>query len=791
MNLSLRRVLVWTLALVAAAFTGRAFAVDVALDRVAILSDPDQPSYVKYAVEDLVGYLKDLSAAPAQVDSPSAYKSPCLIAIGSKSAEHAIGKPLDTSGLGEEGYLLRSKDQDGRSILIAAGATPRGTKAAVGALIKRIDASGKTPAIKTPLDIRSKPSFAKRGMHFNGWPFGYPYTFRGWSERDWQRYLDILAYEGVNLFYLWPFMEIMPLPLPPEDQAYLEECRRVVDYAHEKHGMEVWIMHCTNRVAQDRCGVADPKKRPYWRPSQKDLNPGDPKDFQAIMDSRAALYKALNNADGFCNIDSDPGYYVGSPLEDYIKILKGCRELLDKHTLGGKQTKLIDWMWIGWGIKHIPFTRNPEHQDRTIGLLKQELPEAWSLLSGDFKYLPACRKHGVIGKTILLQYGMIELEPAYPHTNVAIDSLRRMMDDYFAPNTDLLGLMGNMQTPLLQFPHMHYYASSMWNLDYRKLPEREVLLETAGLLYPEHCDLIANAFQGLNDPNAARVAALADKLDELVRTDRLGRLGPFGRKLFPDGRIVAQSLVFQLRLRAATERLMQVSGDTSADDCATAVRDCLDASIAWGEANGWPALWGQRKPALESIAGDPRFVDLPSQLALCLKTQAAVDVCFEKVIVELSKKYDPAIVKGRGAQRLGQQTAQALQNLALSATLDAISGAPSNKANLAVLNDGRRSTTYSTPATASKGEVIQFTWDSAQSIKKVVIFLSQDPAPESHEIRLQRETSDGEWEDCAIAKVANQNASARRELVVELPAPLSVKRLRVIGLSDAAEVSIY
>ncbi len=140
--------------------------------------------------------------------------------------------------------------------------------------MKRIRVDDSSVFLESPLAITSKPAWAKRGLHFNGWAFNYPYTFRGWREQDWQSYLDIMAYEGVNLFYLWPFIEIMPVPLSAEDQAYLEECRRVVEYAQQKHGMEVWIMQCTNRVAQDRCGVADPRLRPYWRPSQAETAKG-------------------------------------------------------------------------------------------------------------------------------------------------------------------------------------------------------------------------------------------------------------------------------------------------------------------------------------------------------------------------------------------------------------------------------------------------------------------------------------------------------------------------------------
>ena len=242
--------------------------------------------------------------------------------------------------------------------------------------MKTIQVEGRSAFVPAALHVSGKPPIAKRGMHFNGWAFNSPYSFRNWSEEEWKRYLDILAYQGVNLFYLWPFIEIMPVPLSPEDQAYLEECRRVVDYAQKKHGMEVWIMQCTNRVAKDRCGVADPRRRPYWRPSQEDLNPGNPEHFKAIMASREAMYRILNNVDGVCNIDSDPGYCPGSPLSDYVKALQGCRELLDRHNLHGKQAKLINWMWIGWGSRPGQASDTEAHQRRTIQILKKELPRA-------------------------------------------------------------------------------------------------------------------------------------------------------------------------------------------------------------------------------------------------------------------------------------------------------------------------------------------------------------------------------------------------------------------------------
>ena len=65
-----------------------------------------------------------------------------------------------------------------------------------------------------------------------------------------------------------------------------------------------------------------------------------------------------------CNIDSDPGYYAGSPLTDYVKVLQGCRALLDRHNVHGPKTKLVNWMWFGWGLDR-QRTSDLEHQALT------------------------------------------------------------------------------------------------------------------------------------------------------------------------------------------------------------------------------------------------------------------------------------------------------------------------------------------------------------------------------------------------------------------------------------------
>ena len=348
--------------------------------------------------------------------------------------------------------------------------------------------------------------------------------------------------------------------------------------------------------------------------------------------------------DGVCNIDSDPGYFAGSPLSDYVQVLQGCRALLDRHNLHGKRTKLINWMWFGWGLNP-QRASDLEHQALTVRSLKQGLPEPWWLVSGQFQYLPLCRQLGVLPKTVLLPYGVIEREPSYPAANVEIDGLRAAFDAHVASSPGLAGVMGNVQTPLLQFPHVYFFTSAIWDLGYRQRAAREVLRDLSACLYPEHQEVLADAYLGLKESNPAKAAALASRLDELIQQNKLGQPGLFGRKLFPDHRIVAQSLALQLRLHAARQRLIQTV--TAAPDeapWANQVQDYFEAHLAWETAHGWHTLWGWGGGSLGALPLDPNFPVLAAKLAHALGGQAGADAYFRQIGKALTAKYDERAV---------------------------------------------------------------------------------------------------------------------------------------------------
>jgi hypothetical protein len=106
----------------------------VPLECCSIVSDPDQPSYVQYGVEELAGYLSQLTGSKVPVGAPPDGGPRVRIVIGPQPAQRVLTQPMPLRELGEEGYLIQYVNQGGVEHIVATGATPRGTKAAIAAL---------------------------------------------------------------------------------------------------------------------------------------------------------------------------------------------------------------------------------------------------------------------------------------------------------------------------------------------------------------------------------------------------------------------------------------------------------------------------------------------------------------------------------------------------------------------------------------------------------------------------------------------------------------------------------
>lgn len=586
-----------------AGFIAPASAERLDLSGATIRVDGGEASYVRYGAKDLGTYLLEARGGAARTNSPKV-----TLSIGAKAARAAVADTRLLDSLGEQASIIRSVAKGDAISIVIAGRTPQGTNGAIATFMQMIRAQDGAPYVEGPLDVRNEPSYAARGIHLNGWPLNYPYAFRSWKEADWKKFVDIAWAQRINLFYLWPFMEIIPVPLSKEDEAYLREVRRVVEYAREKRGMEVWLMQSANRIGISDCGTPDPRMRAYWvNDCQKDMNPADPQQFARILRSFETFYRMVDNADAYCMIDSDPGGWPQSPLSDQAKIFNAARKLLDEHSVGKTKTRLVDWMHVGWG-RHKFFTstdavvaaydwteKNPDESDvvfmgETIRNFKSSLAEPWELIAGQAPYLSIVDKEGVLGKTVYLHYGAIESEPAFPATNLGQESIRRVFDNA-AQHPGLRGVMGNNQLMLLQMPRTFYFFGTAWNQEYRNRPEAQVLLDLGEQLYPDHSQLIVDSFLALRETDAARIAAPLGGLEKILEDGKVGRTGTLGRSLFPDSLAVIRNLRMQLEIRSARQVLLEaLRGNPSVDECAKLVESYLDKLLAWNRETGWDRM---------------------------------------------------------------------------------------------------------------------------------------------------------------------------------------------------------
>jgi hypothetical protein len=597
--------------LLAAAFPGvRQNTERIALGDSVIVVDGGEPSYVQYAAKDLASYLTEITGRPIPVGSSlnTSQKTKTIVAVGVNIAK-ALGTDLGPlKDLGQDGFVIRSFDRAGVNVVAVAGRDAHGTNTGVATVMQSVRAEGKMAYLDGPLHRRDEPSFAVRGIHLNGWPLNYPYAFRSWKEADWKRFVDIAWAQRINLLYLWPFMEILPVPLSADDEAYLQEVRRVVDYAQNQRGMEVWIMQSANRIGTSDCGTRDPRFRAYWvNECQRDMNPADPEQFARILKSFEALYKLVNNADAYVMIDSDPGGWPQSPLSDQAKIFQAARKLLNAYSTHGTQARLVDWMHVGWG-RHKFFTstdsvvaaydwtdKNPDESDvafmgETIRNFKANLAEPWGLIAGQPPYLSVVQREQVLEETVYLPYGAIESEPAFPATNLGQDSVRKVFDRA-RQFPGLRGVMGNNQLMLLQFPRTYYFFATAWNQEYESRPEAEVLLDLAEQLYPEQRSLIADSFLALRETDAERINSVLSRLRDQVQKGGLGRAGTLGRKLFPDALAVARNLRMQLEIRAARQGFITaMRGKPTVEESAKLVGNYFDKLLAWNKETGWDKM---------------------------------------------------------------------------------------------------------------------------------------------------------------------------------------------------------
>ncbi len=484
-------------------------------------------------------------------------------------------------GLGAEGYVLRVTTLGGRPVVVAAGATDRGTRHAIYEFIRQVDVSGGRPLLPTRLGIRQKPSFELRGVYAHQhWAYNYPYALRTWSVEEWKLYVDLLAYLDVNLLQIWSMAGILPVPLSKDDEEFLRRYPPVIEHAQKNHAMEVWIGECANNVCAK--GNVPPVAERLYFDVEMLKNPGDPQQLAELTKARSAFYEICNNADGYWVIDSDPGGWEGSPAEEFVSILSENRKLIDRHARLGKKAKLIYWMWVGWGTGP-----REDNWQRTIEQMRQRIPEPWWITVSWDGHWQVADEAGVTPKAIYYPYGAVEPEPSLPFTTVVPKAVIDALDVEDRVAT-VQGAMANAQTPLCQLPNLYFFTRAIWDMALRREDRKASMHQLARLIYPQRADVLTAAWMSLGHPDAPKAEDLAEELNRLCDQEQLGRPGPVGLKLFPDYSLVARDLARQLRIHAAAVAFCRSAGSAAPDAEALArlERYCL-LSLEWRRRTGF------------------------------------------------------------------------------------------------------------------------------------------------------------------------------------------------------------
>ena len=255
------------------------------------------------------------------------------------------------------------------------------------------------------------------------WAYNHPYAARTWTIVDWKGYLDGLRRIGYNTVMVWPVLETMPNPLTKSDKENLKKISNVIDIAHNKFDMKIYLALCPNVGANDRKAHKYRfENRPFFYCDTR-IDPGEPISFGALIQWREKLFEPLKKVDGVMIIDSDPGGYPGSNNLEFIYLLDAHRKMFDRLRSGIELNYLVH---IGWEAYSRFYQSGKfkyglqEEIEEALRLLAQLNPEPWGIASirgpniGD--------NVGLSERVLSFNYGGIEGEPSFPFTNFGYKS---------------------------------------------------------------------------------------------------------------------------------------------------------------------------------------------------------------------------------------------------------------------------------------------------------------------------------------------------------------------------------
>lgn len=638
---------------------------EVSLRKSVVVLDVAEPSYVHYAVSELRQQIKSaVGAAPTlSYDLDEALRMDgTLVVVGRQMAgqlaRHFENVPrIDDRDPGPQGFILKTLRLAGnKPVVLAAGSDSFGTNYAVMQLRQVLLESASGVAVPEPLAVRDTPKFQVRALYLHQhWRYNYPWATWSWGVEDWKRALDMAAYLRVNLVMLWPHMDMLAPPLSVPERDYLADIREIIDYAHRKRGIKIWMVEGANVLLDSPEVKRLPvERRDYYAYANMTggglKNPSDPKQLAALMANREALYRAVPNADGYSLIDSDPGGWLGSPASEFVNLFVGNRKLLDQYHERPRDAALIYWLLASWG------TRTAEENWRdAMRDMEQRVSAPRRYLVIWAPQLKLAKELGLLPESVFFPYGIIEGEPSFPLTNLNFGTIRKALE-YTADDQGLEGTMANSQTFFMQLPNIYYFTHFGWSDEPAQAHDSEALDALGKLLFPQKAELLARAWAQLNAPGSAAALALAGQLQALAANHRMGRVGTLGTYIFPAPTQVLTDLITMLRIHGSAENVREkAAASVPPGEVMAAVTAYLRQMLDWQKLNGFFGAYGVGKRVVYD-----RFVHgrdaqaVQSVLDKIAATPAERQKWEARVVNELSSGgYNEVILKSFAGQLFG------------------------------------------------------------------------------------------------------------------------------------------
>lgn len=638
---------------------------ELPLRKSVVVLDVTEPSYVHYAVSELRRQIKSAAgAAPAlSYDLSEALQTDgTLVVVGRKMADRfaekcPVAPRIDDQDPGPQGLVLKALTVPAsqKDVVVAAGSDGMGTNYAVMQLRQVLKESASGLGVPRELAIKEEPKYQVRALYLHQhWRYNYPWATWSWGVEDWKHALDMAACLRVNLVMLWPHMDMIAPPLSIPEQDYLADIREIVDYAHRKRGIKIWMVEGPNVLLDSPEVKQLPiERRDYYAYANMTggglKNPSDPRQVAALMANREALYRAIPNADGYSLIDSDPGGWLGSPASEFVSLFVGNRKLLDQFHERPRDAALIYWLLASWGTGTAE-----ENWRNAMRDMEERVSPPRKYLAIWAPQLKIAKELGVLSESVFFPYGIIEGEPSFPLTNLNFAEIHRALE-YAANYEGLEGTMANSQTFFMQLPNIYYFTHYGWSPVADQASDADVLQSLAKLLFPEKAAVLAGAWAQLQAPGAAAALTKASELQDLLNKQSAGRVGTLGSYMFPKPTQVLTDLLTMLRIHASAEHVRETVTAGSPSEVTAAVAEYLRQMLDWQQRNGFFGAYGVGKRVVYD-----RFIHGPDaevvQAAIAkVAVQPEQKKHLESAVVDhlSSHGYNPVILHSFAGQLFG------------------------------------------------------------------------------------------------------------------------------------------